>query len=54
MNITEVVPKDNFTLYIKSEDGREGMFDVKPYLDSEAFELGCLNALIQFAHDLAL
>lgn len=38
MNITEVVPKDNFTLYIKSEDGREGMFDVKPYLDSEAFE----------------
>lgn len=38
MNIIEVVPKDNFTLYIKSEDGREGMFDVKPYLDSEAFE----------------
>lgn len=38
MNITEVVPKDNFTLYIKFEDGREGMFDVKPYLDSEAFE----------------
>ena len=38
MSITEVVPKDNFTLYIKSEDGREGMFDVKPYLDSEAFE----------------
>ena len=38
MNITEVIPKDNFTLYIKFEGGREGMFDVKPYLDSESFE----------------
>ena len=38
MNIIGVIPKDNFTLYIKFEDGREGMFDVKPYLDSEPFE----------------
>ena len=38
MNITEVIPKDDFTLYIKSENGREGMFDLKPYLDSEAFK----------------
>ena len=38
MNITEVVPKDNFTLYIKFQDGREGIFDVKPYLDSEPFD----------------
>jgi hypothetical protein len=38
MNIAEVIPKDNFRLYIKYEDGREGLFDVKPYLDSEAFE----------------
>jgi len=38
MNIIGVIPKDNFTLYIKFEDGREGMFDVKPYLDFEPFE----------------
>ena len=38
MNIAEIIPKDNFVLYIKSEDGREGLFDVKPYLDSESFE----------------
>jgi len=37
MNIIEVTPKDNFTLYIKAADGREGLFDVKPYLDSEVF-----------------
>lgn len=37
MNIAEVVPKDNCILYIKSEDGQTGQFDVKPYLESEAF-----------------
>ena len=37
MNIIEVSPKDNFTLHIKADDGREGLFDVKPYLDSEVF-----------------
>ena len=37
MNIIEVTPKDNFILYIKSDDEREGLFDVKPYLDSEVF-----------------
>lgn len=37
MNIIEVTPKDNFILYIKSDDKREGLFDVKPYLDSEVF-----------------
>ena len=37
MNIVEVVPKDNYTLYIESEDGKAGLFDVKPYLESEAF-----------------
>jgi len=25
-------------LYIKAEDGRAGLFDVSPYLQSEAFE----------------
>ncbi len=37
MNIVEIIPKDNFTLYIKAEDGKAGLFDVKPYLESEAF-----------------
>ena len=37
MNIAEIIPKDNYMLYIKSEDGMTGLFDVKPYLDSEVF-----------------
>lgn len=37
MNIAEIIPKNNYVLYIKSEDGKIGLFDVKPYLDSEAF-----------------
>jgi len=37
MNIVEIVPKDNYTLYIKADDGTSGLFDVKPYLESEAF-----------------
>jgi hypothetical protein len=37
MNIVEVIPKDDYTLYIKAENGKTGLFDVKPYLDSEAF-----------------
>ncbi len=37
MNIAEIIPKDNYILYITSEDGKTGLFDLKPYLDSEAF-----------------
>lgn len=37
MNIVEIVPKDNYVLYIKADDGKTGMFDVKPFLESEAF-----------------
>jgi len=37
MNIIEVIPKDDYMLYIKAEDGKTGLFDVKPYLESEAF-----------------
>ncbi|MDS4022891.1 MAG: DUF2442 domain-containing protein [Candidatus Competibacter sp.] len=37
MNIAEIIPKDNYILYIKTEDGVTGILDVKPYLDSEAF-----------------
>jgi hypothetical protein len=37
MNILEIIPKDNYLLYVKTDDGRTGLFDVNPYLDSEAF-----------------
>ncbi len=37
MNIAEIIPQDNYMLCIKSEDGKIGLFDVKPYLDSEVF-----------------
>lgn len=37
MNIAEILPIDNYMLYIKSDDGQTGLFDMKPYLDSEAF-----------------
>ena len=37
MRLVEVVPKSNFVLYIVSEDGKKGLFDVSPFLDSEAF-----------------
>ena len=37
MKIVEVVPKENYLLYIKADNGKAGLFDVKPYLDSEAF-----------------
>lgn len=37
MNIAEIIPKDNCMLYIKTEDGQVGLFDVKPYLVSEVF-----------------
>lgn len=37
MNVSEIIPKDDFILYIKAEDGQSGLFDVKPFLESEAF-----------------
>ena len=37
MNITEVLPQDDYMLFIQAEDGSVGLFDVKPYLDFEAF-----------------
>ena len=37
MNIIEIIPQDNYVLHIKAENGEEGLFDVKPYLESEAF-----------------
>lgn len=37
MNIVELIPNDDYTLYVKTEDGEAGIFDVRPYLESEAF-----------------
>jgi hypothetical protein len=37
MNIAQIVPKEDYMLYIATDDGRAGLFDVKPYLESEAF-----------------
>ncbi len=37
MIILEITPKDNYILYIKTEEGPAGLFDVKPYLEAEAF-----------------
>ena len=38
MRITEIQPQANWMLYIISDDGRVGSFDVSPYLEYEAFE----------------
>ncbi len=37
MRIVEVTPIKNYTLYIVSEEGNTGVFDVGPYLELEAF-----------------
>ena len=37
MTIVEIIPKENYMLYIKTDDGKAGFFDVRPYLESEAF-----------------
>jgi hypothetical protein len=37
MRIRELHPQPNWTLNIVAEDGRAGSFDVRPYLEYEAF-----------------
>lgn len=37
MNIAAIVPKENHLPYTKADDGQTGLFDVTPYLESEAF-----------------
>ena len=37
MTIVEIIPKENYILYVKTDDGKAGFFDVRPYLESEAF-----------------
>lgn len=37
MRIASVTSLENGTLHVVAEDGRSGIFDVRPYLDSPAF-----------------
>lgn len=36
-DVKKVKPLDDYRLYVEIEDGRSGIFDVKPYLDKGAF-----------------
>ena len=38
MRIVEIQAQPNWMLSIVAEDGRIGCFDVRPYLDDEAFD----------------
>jgi len=38
MKILEIVPQKNSILYVRTEDGRTGLLDVKPFLEAEAFK----------------
>lgn len=37
MIIVEIIPKENHLLYVKTDSGQAGLFDLAPFLDSEAF-----------------
>ena len=37
MTIAEITPKDDYVLYVKLDDGRSGLLDITPFLDSEVF-----------------
>lgn len=41
MKILSTTPGNDWTLRIVADDGRSGVFDVKPYLDLSAFEPLC-------------
>ncbi len=46
MRIHELCPQPNWVLSVVADDGRIGEFDVRPYLELEAFE--CLRDLSEF------
>jgi hypothetical protein len=37
MRIVDVVPIDNYILFVETENGSTGVFDLKPYLGGEVF-----------------
>ncbi len=36
-DVIQVRPMEDYTLYVELEDGREGIFDLKPYLKQGVF-----------------
>lgn len=36
-DVTKVRPLDDYRIYVELEDGRKGLFDLKPYLDHGVF-----------------
>jgi hypothetical protein len=46
MQIKSIKPNTDFTLSIETEDGKTGIFNVKPYLQYEVFK--ALNNLEEF------
>lgn len=38
MIIAKIYPRSEWTLLVVAQDGRSGIFDVRPYLRDEAFE----------------
>ncbi len=43
-DVKVVRPKSNYQLYVEIEDGRKGLFDMKPYLEHGVFrELKNMN-----------
>lgn len=36
-DVKQVRPMEDYTLYVEMEDGREGVFDLKPYLKQGVF-----------------
>ena len=36
-DVKKVVPLDDYRIYVEIEDGRKGVFDLKPYLDRGVF-----------------
>ena len=36
-DVKQVRPLEDYTLYVELEDGREGVFDLKPYLNRGVF-----------------
>lgn len=37
-DVKKVRPTDNYQIYVELEDGRKGLFDMKPYLDHGVFQ----------------
>jgi hypothetical protein len=37
MRIAEVIPIDDYILFVETEEGITGVFDLKPYLSGEVF-----------------